>query len=536
MRSGQAGLVELWPVTGRPEKEEHEPWTLPVDSLRRDHPSLRLARNIARTIRSWLDEKRIINSRGRPIKPGDILILVRTRNRFFDAVIRELHLLSVPVAGADRVKLGEHIAIQDLLALGRFVLLREDDYSLACLLKSPLVVHPEGRNFGDDDLFDLAHGRGWKSLWRRLCETMALAPIREVLERWSSLGGTATPFAFFAGILNEGRPSGRERILRRLGNEADDQINAFLDLALDFERSHVPALQGFLAWFAAAETEIKRDMEQGSGEVRVMTVHGAKGLESNIVILPDTCSLPDGRTEASLLIAADASGSALPLWRLSGRVEPRALTQWRAEERGRVMEEYRRQLYVAMTRARDELHVCGYTMQDCLNRDCWYELVKRGLVTHPRHTVSPDGVIRIKGAQAGEPQDKFDSAFDDLSTAAPPQWAATPVSSPSPVEWRAPSRLVRPSMNERAARRGRAIHTLFQILPGLPGPERESAGNRMLTRRGFAASEIDEMIQAVIAVIDNPEFAPFFAASRCGSYTSHSATHCAPTAWNCLFR
>ena len=199
-------------------------------------------------------------------------------------------------AGADRVKLGEHIAVADLIALGEFVLLPEDDHALACLLKSPLIRHPEGRNFDDGDLFALAHARGGKSLWQRLRETPDLDAIQQTLLRWMSLACALAPYEFFAGILAEDRPSVRQRVLARLGHEANDLLAAFLDLTLDYERVNSPSLQGFLSWFAAADIEIKRDMEQGAGEVRVMTVHGAKGLEANIVIFPDTCAIPDGRT------------------------------------------------------------------------------------------------------------------------------------------------------------------------------------------------------------------------------------------------
>jgi ATP-dependent helicase/nuclease subunit A len=513
VRKGHAGLVELWPVAGKSDKQEHEPWILPVDSIRRDHPSLRLARQIAATIRSWLDSRRIIESRGRAVVPGDILVLVRTRNRFFDAVLRELHHLAIPVAGADRVKLGEHIAIQDLLALGRFALLQEDDYSLACVLKSPLIVQSGGQNFGDEDLYAIAHARGTKSLWHRLCETPSLEPIRAILERWSALARTAAPFEFFSAILNEGKPSIRQRILTRLGSEADDLIDAFLDLALDFERDHAPGLHGFLTWFAAAETEIRRDMEQGSGEVRVMTVHGAKGLEANIVILPDTCSVPDGRTEPNLLIASDREGNALPLWRLPRRVEPEALARWRAAERQRAMEEYRRQLYVAMTRARDELYVAGYCMQDAPNGGCWHEVAKRGLLRQPGHACAEDGIVRLRGKQTSLPEDKSETGRDSTAPADAPAWAGKAMAEAPAPQWRAPSRFTRPGMDRAAALRGRAIHRLFQILPDVPAASQETIARRLLARHGFSGEQSDEISAAVLALIADARFAPFFAPS-----------------------
>jgi ATP-dependent helicase/nuclease subunit A len=510
VRIGQAGVVELWPFAGKAEKQEPDPWTLPLDGVRTDHPSLRLARDIARTIRTWLDEKRIIASRGRPVEPGDILILVRTRNRFFDAILRELHQAAIPVAGADRVKLAEHIAIQDLVALGQFAMLPEDDHSLACVLKSPLVAHPEGRPFNDDHLFALAYHRGRQSLWSRLCAEAALEPIRATLDRWSRLGRTLCPYDFFSGVLNEGNPSIRQRMAERLGSETDDLLDAFLDLALDYERLRPPTLQGFLTWFAAAETEVKRDMEQGSGEVRIMTVHGAKGLEANIVILPDTCAPPDARTETSLLVRRDTAGRVLPLWRLSGRVEPEVLRKWRQEERLRVMAEYRRQLYVAMTRARDELYVCGYTLLDAPKEECWYGLVQQALRAHPRQ-VTENGVLRIMSPQAGPPKD--DRPVEDRATApiAPPVWAMAPAGIAAESPWRAPSRLVRSGMNAASASRGRAIHKLFQLLPDVVPERRDAAARRVLKRQGLSPEAREEIARAVLAIITNPDYAFMFA-------------------------
>ena len=161
-------------------KEEPDPWTLPVDRMPSDHPSLVLADKIAATIKKWLAEGRMIQSLGHPVTPGDILILVRSRNRFFDAVIRQLQVEGIKVAGADRVKLGEHIAVADLIALGEFVLLPEDDHALACLLKSPLIRHPEERNFDDEDLFALAHARGGKSLWQCFAKRRPWTPFSKL--------------------------------------------------------------------------------------------------------------------------------------------------------------------------------------------------------------------------------------------------------------------------------------------------------------------------------------------------------------------
>src|SRR6185436_13820481 len=228
------------------------------------------------------------------------------------------------------------------------------------------------------------------------------------------------------GILAEGRPSIRQRVLARLGHEANDLLAAFLDLTLDYERVNSPSLQGFLSWFAAADIEIKRDMEQGAGEVRVMTVHGAKGLEANIVILPDTCAIPDGRTEGNPMMITDGDSAAIPLWRLPNRLQADALARLRADANRRTMDEYRRQLYVAMTRARDELYVCGYTVNQ-QKSECWYELVKQGMMTHPRVETGDDGTLRVAGIQAATSQSVAKSGDAIAPPASLPQWALTSV-------------------------------------------------------------------------------------------------------------
>jgi ATP-dependent helicase/nuclease subunit A len=255
-----------------------------------------LAQQLAATIKGWIG-KRMLPARNRAVQPGDILILVRQRNSFFDAMIRALWNEQVPVAGADRLKLGENIAVLDLVALAQFAIMPEDDHALACLLKSPLLQHP----LSEDQLIDIAAARGGASLWQSLCARDA-EPFRSAVAFLHRLIGdapSARPFEFFSAILGPARL----RIVSRLGSEANDAIDAFLDRALEYEETHGTSFAGFVNWFQAGEIEIKRNMEQGSGEVRVMTVHGAKGLEAPIVILPDTTSTPEqGRGESLLML------------------------------------------------------------------------------------------------------------------------------------------------------------------------------------------------------------------------------------------
>ena len=508
VRTGHAGLIEMWPVTLKDEKPAYDPWLVPVDRIDRNHPARKLARQIAETIARWLREKRWIEPLGRPVQPGDILILVRSRNDFFSSMLRELNRLGVPVAGADRVTLNDHIAIQDLLALGQFVILPEDDHALACLLKSPLISHAEGRAFNDEDLFDLAQGRGRQSLWQRLAASEALKSIAAKLRRWIAIADRETPFGFYSRVLGEDMPSARQNILARLGPEAIDLIDAFLNRALDYEQSETPSLAGFLHWFTSAETEIRRDMDQSSDVVRIMTVHGAKGLEAHIVFLPDTCSLPDDRNEVQPLMLPASEGKLIPFWRFGGGVESSEVKALRDLLREQRLEEYRRQLYVALTRARDELYICGYTSDDAPKDGSWYALIKASLAGER----DAQGLLRRKGVQTAPPEPSAVAPNAQASDEVPAWIAMKPPRELAGRDWINPSRLVRKTASAPAAamEQGRAFHRLFQLLPDMPAGERSQAASRLLVRRGIVGDRARRLAERVIAIIEHPDYAAWF--------------------------
>ena len=247
-------------------------------------------------------------------------------------MVSALKARGIGVAGADRLMLTEQIAVQDLVALGDFLFLPDDDLALASVLKSPLF------GLDDDDLMALARGRKG-SLWERVAHPRAakrpLRSVAETLQRWRTRSERLPPFEFYSAILDgEG---GRARMLARLGPEAADAIDEFLNLALAYDDSAPPSLQGFLAALREEQREIKRDMEQGRNEVRVMTVHGAKGLEAPIVFLPDTCTTRSARPANGLLVLDDAvRPSAVPppfLWPVKGTSKVDAVQQRQGADR-----------------------------------------------------------------------------------------------------------------------------------------------------------------------------------------------------------
>ena len=529
-RRNVPGRVVIWPMIPQPDKSIPEDWTLPLDHLGEKSPEVQLANRIARTIAAWRRDKAVLDT-GQPIRPGGILILSRIRGAQTDAIIRALKTHNIPIAGADRLRLTEHIAVMDLMALGRVMLLPEDDLSLAALLKSPLV------GMSEDDLFALAYDRGRKSLWRVLGEAKrtkggTFKVARERLDQWRSRADRTDPHAFFARVL--GADGGRRRFMERLGAEAEDVLDEFLAQSLVYEQANTPSLEGFLAWLADAEAEIKRDPETARNEVRVMTVHGAKGLEADIVFLVDTGAAPThANFDPRVLSLADhRDGVPAPIvWVRSSRVMPGAVKVRIDELREEARDEYRRLLYVAMTRAKDRLYVCG-TDKQVGDKDAdrrWHALVTAALTddAKPLKTIDGADALEWKPGERREPTAKdeqnamaFWPPFPDwLSRPVPPPPAAIRRISPSTAlggdtvpAHRAPARFDTDAA--AAMERGRIVHQLLQSLPDIAPERRAEIGARYLAAAASAMAEEERttLLGEILAILSDPAFAPVFAA------------------------
>ncbi len=528
VREDQFGRVELWPLAPAVPAAEEDAWDLPTVQDGPLEPNLALARQIARTIAGWLEsgDPMVWQRQGegapfmRPLRPSDVMILVRRRNELVDMIIRELKAADVPVAGVDRMHLGEQISVMDLMVLGDFLLLPSDDLALATVLKSPLV------GLGEDQLYDLAQGREG-SLWRQLAasDDPDCTHAHSKLAGWLDQVDFLSPFAFFAQMLDgagetaDPHVSGRRAIKGRLGAEVDDPIDEFLALALTYEATRTPSMQDFLHWARGGETVIKRDLDQADrDEVRVMTVHGAKGLQAPIVFMPDTTSIPEDR-ERVLWGAADD----VPLWAPRRAYEVEPMDTRRADATTLRLDEYRRLLYVALTRAEDRLIVCGAAPRTEIKPDCWYELVKAGMdAMAARETMAfpdweGDGWVHERGAAvAGRAQQAGQAG------ALPPGWLfETPPPEERPPSPLTPSRAVDdeppvlPPLGEDGGsrfRRGLVIHRLLQSLPDLPPGEWEDASARYLSRPavGVDAGEAAEIAAEVLKLLNDPAFAPLF--------------------------
>ena len=515
----QPGVVEIWD-TIKPEKREPiEGWDAPFDTVSEVSPRVQLARRIARTVRRLIDAREPVGLDRRPVRYGDVMVLVRQRGSLFEAIIRALKNEHVEVAGADRLVLTEHIAVMDLMALADALLLPHDDLALASVLRSPLF------GFSDQDLFDIAAERGRKTLRTALAEHSG-EKFTEANARLEALAYAArrqTPFVFFAHVL--GADGGRRRFLARLGLEANDALDEFLNLALEYERHDAPSLQGFLAWLREARAEVKRDMEIKRDEVRVMTVHGAKGLEAPIVILADTITPPAGPRPPRLLTLAD--GPLIWAGRKADDVPPvqaaRQLALREAED------EYRRLLYVAMTRAADRLIICGAEGVRGRPPGCWYDLVREPLAGSLVEEQDDGETILCFRKAASEPASPLPTAQQELKPERPalPSWLrefapaqpALPVSlSPSLAfdEEIARSAPAGGSAMDRqkALARGRLVHRLLQSLPDIPPERRRDAAERYLAGAAsdFAATERAEIVRQILAILDDARFAALFAA------------------------
>lgn len=501
------GLVELWPLVEPAEKREIEGWDAPFDTVSEQSPRVRLAQKVASHVKLWT---------ARGLNPGEVLVLVRQRGPLFEAIIRALKDQNVPVAGADRLVLTEHIAVMDLMALADCLLLPDDDLALASVLKSPLF------GVSEEQLFELAWNRKGSlraSLRAKASNDGFFKLIDGAIADLAQDARRLSPFAFFADVL--GANKGRKKFLARLGLEANDALDEFLNLALDYEARETSSLQGFLAWLRAAKSEIKRDMELARDEVRVMTVHGAKGLEAETVILADTTTPPIGPRDPRLLRLSNGE----LVWATARADDVAAMAEARHEAHREARDEYRRLLYVAMTRAKERLVICGAKGTNKIPDGCWYHLVDDAL--------RADCVVERADNGDGEVWRYRKGKAPPLQPTAPPR-AIAPMPLPDWLTRDAAQempalRSVAPSsaIDEETARpaaaggaslarlRGTLAHRLLQALPDIPPARRAAAAGDYLGRAGASlpAEERKIIAEQVMLVLDDKRFYELYGAN-----------------------
>jgi len=510
------GSVALWlPFTdesGDADELGEEGWV--SDTVRR------YASRLAQQIKAWLDRPFRLHCRGRPLRPEDILILVRRRSDLASLLVARLHAEGVPVAGVDRLLLSAPLAVQDLLSAARFAVQPLDDLNLAALLVSPLF------GWSQVQLHAAAAGRTGR-LWPRLRQDPAtagdtLAGLQSIL----AMADYATPHLFFETLLS-GPLDGRRRLLARLGAEARDPIEELLSSALQYESAGTPSLQAFLDWFARGDVEIVRDPSGPQDAVRVMTVHGSKGLQSPVVILADACADPD-RSRGGLggrfaTLALSEEGPEIPVFRprKDELVEP-LKSQVEAQDR-LDREEHWRLLYVALTRAEERLYVggtLGARDREGPPAASWFRAVENALVGLGCDW-DPAGRW-TREMRYGPPE-----GHGPAVPAAPEESTVLPawLRRPAPAEERPPRPLAPSAVGEddvpypppgpeqrQAVLRGRLLHQLFERLPaGDPGRRRELAARWLERSAGVTdAAFRGELVEDACRIVEDPRFALLF--------------------------
>lgn len=499
------GTVTLWPlVVAGGSEEDEESWI--SDSTRE------LARRIARTIKGWIGTL-MLESKGRTLAPEDIMILVKRRGELASLIVARLYAEGVPVAGVDRLRLNAPLSVQDLLAAIRFVLQPDDDLSLASLLVSPLI------GWSQERLMHAAPKRA-VSLWRHIARAeprAEIAPLFAMLDR----ADIATPYQFLEEMLS-GPLGGRRNLVRRLGQEARDPIEELLSAALDFKALGTPSLQRFLDWFDRGDVEIKRDPSAPLDAVRVMTAHGAKGLQAPLVILADAAVDPTRAPRSTLKWRAGDMANELPVIRPRKGEASGPLAALVEETAARDLEEHWRLFYVAATRAEERLVIAGSVgprAQGEAPAQSWYAAAARAMAA----LEVPEGEERnFSGRVPQKPVAPDRKAARAVVVAEPvPDWARRA----APVEARPPRPLAPSSLGDdavadapptpamrAAAERGRLIHALFERLPTVAPDARAAAAERWLATAGAVAEPAAraDIAAPVLAVLGDPDLAGLF--------------------------
>ncbi|GBQ05953.1 double-strand break repair helicase AddA [Saccharibacter floricola] len=561
-RPGQGGRVELWPCVpakdegGNPNTdEESSPWRAPLRNSDKRSAPQRLAESLAEWISTQIG--RSPQPGKPPLRAGDVLVLVPKRSTFLRAFIRALKTRQVPVASFIRSGLTEQVAVRDLMTLCAALLLPQDDLSVASVLTSPLG------GLSDDSLMDLAThdrkkaalGSGGTSLWSLLRERHSeRAEWRSAWENLSALYRRVdydTPYQILVQAL--GAQGGRARLLARLGPEAAEPVDELLNAALNYEMQHAPSLQGFLQWLEASETTSRREPESDVDAVRIMTVHGSKGLQARLVVLPDTTSTTERDRD---VLWPHEGGMDVPLWvprkKEMGTQRTAQITQ-EAAEKSRA--EKNRLLYVALTRASDMLVICGWEpARGAVGETSWYEQCRQGFAqlenvqetafeggwsgtllsleerctetSPPQKTSTPHQAPIIVPSWMGQAPDWRAEPAPQEDALARPLTPSRPDGAefgPSPAA-RSPLDVVQGNAKERplksdgtvsrqkAMQRGRLVHRLLQLLPEMPVQERAQKAYHWLSRPAWKLEkeDVSQLCEHILAVLNEPRLEPLF--------------------------
>jgi len=507
------GRVDLWPSIEKAEQPKDTEWQSPVDMPGKEDERVRLACLIADQINTLISSNSLIPERTgndyvmRKISAGDFLILVQRRSVLFHEIIKACKKRGLPISGADRLKLMDEIAVKDLIALLSFLSSPQDDLSLATVLKSPLF------SWSERELFDLAHDREDRFLWEELKKRSDIFTHEYlVLNNLLASIDYLRPYELLEKILNQ--YSGRANLISRLGAEAEDAIDALLSLSIDYEKQETPSLTGFLSWVSTSGFEIKRQLTKQENQIRVMTIHGAKGLESPIVILPETQKRKVELRDKILV------GEKIAVWNNKKGEASRNEEEIKSKKIQALEAERSRLLYVAITRA-ETWFIAMSAGQ--LDEKCWYEKIKNSLQSSKaKRQIFPTGeglrleegdwsfAIEEKECQPKKSRNKL------------PNWIKK-VSFESKVQ---PKYLIPSDLGgsktlskgnglseEEAALHGSRVHKLLELLPKYSSQDWPEYSLKMLkaNRLFDGPPNVENAIKEALSVLTDPKFSYIFA-------------------------
>lgn len=501
-RIGEGGCVEIFPLLKnerlKDNKDTDYNWVLPVVCEKSSSLSNTLARQIAQNIKNMVESGEILVSRNRPVRYGDFMFLVQRRNVFVEEFVRACKDLGVNVSGVDKLKLLEQIAVQDLISLGRFLLQPMDDLSLAETLKSPIF------GLDDDDLFKLCYKRSG-SLFSSLLNNNSYQSTAQQLKTLLNMSGYARPFELFNYIMV--KMHARFHFVARMGKEVEDVLDEFLNLTLNFEQNHTPSLQSFITWIVQDEVIIKKEMEQNDDDtVKIMTVHGSKGLQAPIVILADTTHVKNTSLGCQFLWTDD-----MLYFPLSAANYDETCRQVKKHQIDADADEYRRLLYVALTRAEDRLYIAGYSSFEAKD-ESWYKLIENNLTSNVTLVENDKRIVYKIEQEIPCPEEKYkasiSSSIKDYSYLLSPAMAEDPLSKPyAPSHGEDEDDFVCSPLEEKHDfyKRGTVIHQLLQYITSIEAEKIPLAAQSFLKQHlaDFSVDEHNKIIQEITSLYNS---------------------------------